>query len=193
MGALGVVEQYLSRLAELEPLHVEFSEEIGVVWYVEQRPEAQHVGLQLQVREVQDLAEFVEFFLALVGVARERPVLVDVGLEVSALQRQQLPRTVVLVEDDLEACLPVDASLHLGHKERQVHVDRLVELVYLLLDVPVLIGVFRLYDGLVAGGGSEIGVRNDALPYELVLPEPTIVLIHAPVVCAGGGGAGLAL
>ena len=93
----------------------------------------------------------------------------------------------------LEAGLPVDASLHLGHEERQVHVDRLVELVYLLLDVPVLLGVLCLQDGLVAGCGGEVGVGDDALPDELVLSEPPVVFVHAPVVGAGGGCAGLAV
>jgi len=40
VGALGVVEQDLPRLAELIPLHVELCEELRVVGYVEQRPEA---------------------------------------------------------------------------------------------------------------------------------------------------------
>jgi len=40
VGSLGVVEQDLPRLSELEPLHVELGEEVRVVWYVEQRPEA---------------------------------------------------------------------------------------------------------------------------------------------------------
>jgi len=40
VGALGVVEQDLPRLAELVSLHVELGEEVRVVGYVEQRPEA---------------------------------------------------------------------------------------------------------------------------------------------------------
>ena len=40
MCALGVIEQYLPRLAELVSLDVELGEEIGVVGYMEQRSEA---------------------------------------------------------------------------------------------------------------------------------------------------------
>jgi len=155
--------------------------------------EAQHVGLQLEVGEVEHLVGGVEALLSFVGIAGVGPVLVDVGPEQGALQRQQPPGVVLVVEDDLEAGVPVDAALHLGHEQGQVHVDLLVDFVDLLLDLAVIVGVLGLGDGLVSGCGGEEGVGGYALAYEFVLSEPAVVLVHTPIVGAGGGGAGLAV
>jgi len=57
----------------------------------------------------------------------------------------------------------------------------------------VLVRALGLGDGLVTGCDCEEGVGDDALPYEFVLSEPAVVLVHATVVGAGGGGAGLAV
>jgi len=59
--------------------------------------------------------------------------------------------------------------------------------------VAVLVGALGLCDGLVSGRGGEEGVSDDALAYEFVLSEPAVVLVHAPVVGAGGRRAGLAV
>jgi len=152
--------------------------------------EALVVGFEGQVDEVEDLVGLVESFSSLVSEAGELPVLVYGGFEFGALEAEEPGGLLVLVEDDLESCLAVDAAFELGYEEGEVEVHTLVDRVYTLLDEAVVLDIDVVLCGLEDGleaccHGGEVGVGDEAFADELVLSEPSVVGVHSLVVGAG--------